>query len=364
MKYEPRLSRLVVLLAGLALSGCETPQRRANEEASARWNQARADVKARLAAEQLEVGNFEAAAGELAVAYELDPGNPRLVHLHARVLLAQGELGAAQRVLESACRSDDADAEMHYLLGIVYQQQERWRDALVKYRAACAQDEAGIAYMVAAVQALLQLDNIDEARAFLSRYRERSGWTSAYQAALAECHERAGDWPASATAWQRVVYSDGADAGLRERLAQAIFRAGRHSEALPILTETVDALRPNVPVRLRLMQAECYLALGRTDDAQNAARFVLARDPRQVAALRLLCRAMVQEGATDTALRVAQRAESLAPRDLVTLELVAGLAWRSGDRDLARTTARKIIGLDPINPIAGRILEGGVTSGK
>ena len=98
-----RLSAVAV--ACVALAGCQGTQQRARQEATQRWNRARSEVKARLAADQLESGNASGAAGELSEAYRLDPDNPALVPLRVRVWLAQGETASAAELLDTTAGS-------------------------------------------------------------------------------------------------------------------------------------------------------------------------------------------------------------------------------------------------------------------
>jgi tetratricopeptide (TPR) repeat protein len=184
------------------LLGCQAPQREAREQAAQRWNVARAEVKARLAADQFEAGNVRAAADELAEACRLAPDHPEFVPLRAQVLLAEGQTFAAHDLLERTHADGKTQAEIDYWLGVVWQQQQRWEEALTAFRRASGLDPGEVGYLVAATQARLQLGRTAEALQTLTAAAERFGWTEAYQAALAECYEQLGDWPAAAATWQ------------------------------------------------------------------------------------------------------------------------------------------------------------------
>lgn len=349
---------LLVGAVALALSpGCDTTQHRAKQEATLRWNQARAQVKARLAADQFEAGNVDAAAAELAQADRLNPDDPRLAALRVRVSLARGEVARAAQLLEQTRLEGRPQAEIEYLLGVVRQQQERWDDALAAFLRAVGINPEEVAYVVAAAQAWLQLGQPRAALEFLEGQALRFGWTNAYQAALAECHEQVGDWAAAASAWQRVACADNDRTGIRERLAVALYRAGRYGEAIPVFEELLKEGAGQPDGAARLMLAECYLPQGQTTAAREQVQMVLQRDQNNLPALRLLARTWGAVGEYGSALRAAQRALSVAPRDVGTLELAAALAWRAGDDDLAGAMAARLLELDAQNPVARHVLQ-------
>jgi Tfp pilus assembly protein PilF len=341
----------------LALASCASPQQHARAQATQRWNQARAQVKAKLAADQFAAGNVQAAASDLAEADRLTPNNPDLVALRARIWLAAGETARAAELLEQTHLVGKAQAEIEYLLGVVRQQQQRWDEALAAYLRAVQIDDGEVAYVVAAVQAWLQLGQPGEAQRLLTGVASRFSWTNAFQAALAECHEQAGDWPAAAAAWQRVVGEPEAEADLHERFAVALYRAGRYAEAIPVLLETLKPEDADSSGRLRVVLAECYLQAGQNAAARDQVQLVLQRERENVRAWRLLARILAAAGEYAPALRAAQRALGIDERDLNTRELLVALAWRAGDEQLAASSAARLLELDAQNPVAQRILQ-------
>ena len=55
--------------------------------------------------------------------------------LRARLLIAQDQWVQARTVLEEASKADAPPAEVHYLLGTVYEHQQDWPRAAQEYRA-------------------------------------------------------------------------------------------------------------------------------------------------------------------------------------------------------------------------------------
>lgn len=351
-----RFVSLPTLLAALVLTGCAATPHREREAAEQRWNMARAQVKARLASDQLAAGNVSSASAELNEASRLVPDNPGLAPLRARILLAEGRIAEAADLLANTLLEGRAQAEIEYLRGVVLQQQERWEQAASAYELAAETDPAEIAYLVAAVQTRLQLGQPDVALALLRAQEGRCGWTSAYQAALAECHEQRGDWPAAVSAWRRVASAPAAEADMRERLATALFRAGRHADAIPLLGELAAGADTESAPRLLVMLAESCLAQGRLADAQRHAQRALQLAPRYTPAMHLLARALAALGNYEHAARIARQAVGQDAYDLRALELATALTWRAGEDARAALLAQRLAELEPGNPVAAHIL--------
>jgi tetratricopeptide (TPR) repeat protein len=354
---SPCTSWIVAFLAGaLLLGGCQTGHRTAQEEANERWNVARADVKTRLALDQLESGHVAAAASELAEAQRLHPEAEALVPLRARVLLAEGRVAEAAAWLEQADLVGAGQAEALYLLGVAYQQQQQLGDALSAFVEAASLQPDEVAYLIAVAQTWLQLGQPEEALRSLTTNQPRFGWTPAYQAALAEVHEQLGNWAAAAAAWQRVAYADQAGPDLRIRLAEALFMARRYPDATAVLLDVLPTASPAAIPTLRLTLAECLLAQDDAAGAREQARLVLQNDHDNGRALRLLARAWAADERYDRALQAAQHARSLDPRDPLALELVAALAYHTGAHHDATAAAEQLRRHDRDNAVARRIL--------
>jgi tetratricopeptide (TPR) repeat protein len=346
---------LALLLLATA-AGCQAPQAAARQEATRRWNVARARIKAQLAADRLNAGNVPEAAAELAEAQRLDPNDPERSPLQARLYLAQGKTRQALDTLEGVHFGGAAQAEVEYLKGVAWQQQQRWAEALAAFERACDLDDHEVAYIVAAAQTWLQLAQPQRALDLLTQRGASFDWTDTYQAALAECYEQLDDWPAAADAWQRVISSAGTPAPLRQRAAEALYRAARYQDAITVLRDLVEGDSAETSATLRLMLAECHWALGQSAPAREQAQSVLRRDPENAWALRVLARSLALEGELVAAQRVAQHALAVDGQDPRTLELLAGLAWRTGDRELAATAAARLAAIESGNPVAQYLL--------
>jgi tetratricopeptide (TPR) repeat protein len=352
-----RGAALTLLAIGLLVPGCTSTQSRARKESTERWNRVRAQVKLKLAADHLAAGHVEDAATELAAAVRLDPANPELQTLQARLCLARGQLSTAQRLLEGARGEEQLRGEVEYLLGVIQEQHRRWDAAREHYVRAADADPQEVAYLAAIVQAMLQLGRTADALALLESHEPQFGWTGAYLAALAECHEQLQDWAAAASAWRKVVDTHD-DPDIRERLAVALYRAGSLTEAARLFERLLDETTTEPEAYLRLALADCLLAEGQPGAAHQQLDRVLRDDPRNARALQFDAQAFAHQGKFRHARELAERALRLAPDDLRALELAATLALKAGDTDRARELAERIarVAPDANNPVAYQIL--------
>jgi tetratricopeptide (TPR) repeat protein len=349
--------RYVAFLSCALLLGCQSTQREAREQAEQRWDRARAEVKAKLAADQFAAGDVRGAAAQLAEACRLAPDAPDFIPLRVRVLLAEGQLTAAEELLRNnSTAPEPAQAELAYLRGVVCQQQQRWDEACATFEQASELAPHDVSYLVAATQARLQLGQPQAALECLIAGAERHGWTETYQATLAECCEQLGDWPAAAAAWRRVAGAPGVDAESRARLGLALFQAGRFADAIPELLHAAGAAPTDEVAALRLALAECYLHVGQPTLARTQVQLAARAAPDDVRVFTLLAQAHATCGDFDLARQAGARALSVSPDNPRALELAAALAWQAGDRLAAAATAERLSVREPENPIARHIL--------
>lgn len=335
-------------LAAALTVGCNVPttQFEARAQAQKRWNEARAQVKAQLAAEQLAAGNVADASSEVSKALSLSPDNTGLIVLRARTALASGDTATALNLLQHIPNEDSYKAEIAYLLGVIWQQRLKWEDALDCFARAAEAEPSESAYFVAVVQALLQLGKPTEALEYLRGNEDRFGWTPAYHAALAECQEQLGRWSEAASAW-RLVADSSSDPSVTERFATALHHAGRCGEAVPLLQSRLDAGDELSQEAVRRMLAECLLEEGKLDAARAQLVQLLDHEPRDGDALLLLARIHAEEGRYELALRTARRAIDACPTRFEPLELAAAVSFRLGQRSQAAAFARRAEALLP-----------------
>jgi Tfp pilus assembly protein PilF len=340
-----------------ALAGCHTTHEQAKEEATQHWSRLRAEFKTELASGQLDAGQFDAASVTLEQAYALDPTLPELTPLLAKVHLANGRVAQAEQFLDGATTTVEHRAEIDYLRGIIAQQRQRWRDALAFFQSASDNNPHEVAYLVAVSESLLQLGRPSEALEHLEQHEDEFGWTQGYQAARAECYEQLGRWTDAASCWRQVADTSTHHADIRERLAIALYRAGRFVEAVPVFNELLADGGIDASVTLRLAAARCLIEDNQLSAAHTQVTVVLERDERNLRAQHLRARIFAEQHEFQRAFQVAHRALRIAPDDIQSLELASALATRNEDLALARELAARLLDLQPGNPVGQRILD-------
>lgn len=358
------LRTALALLAGCCAAGCHTPVTELKQSAAQRWNDVQARVKARLAEDRLAAGHVADAGTAIDEALRLNPDDPELRLLAARVRLAQDQAPQAERLLDGVPADGPAGSQREYLRGVIAQQRQRPDEALGYFLRALAGDPNEIAHLLAAVQTLQQLGRPEEAIQLLTDHQDRFGWTNAYFAALAECYEQCGQWESAVQCWRKVTGAAAGDRGLRERLAWALHRAGRLGEATDVLLELEREVGDDLSDTLRVVLADGLLEAGRLEEARSQAARVLERDGRNAPALIVLARVLSRGGDHAAALRAVQRALAVQSDDVPALELAAGLALRTGQTALARSLAERLLRIpaqttgaeQPGNPVAERVL--------
>lgn len=342
----------LVLMCGCAAT---TRHDKSREQAHERWDQVRAETKAKLASEQLAAGQLDQAAVQVAEARRLDPDNAGLQVMQARVLLGQGRSEDAQHLLENVQAEGSLRAEADYMLGILAQQRLDWDAALRRFLSAVDNDPSEIAYLSAAVQVLLQLGDAKSGLALLQVHEKELGWKPAYAAAAAECYEQLERWSDAARSWRRAVQTE-SDPAINERLGLALWHAEQWADAADVLGRLLDGGEESSAARLAL--AECLIQLDRAQDARETLTPILQHNPRDVGALRLLAQAQVREGALQQALFTLARALQSDPDNESLLELGAAVAYRLDRTELATRYAGRLRALSPDSPVAAEVLSG------
>src|SRR5262245_47492421 len=123
-------------VAVLMTDGCAGPGPTAKQQAETAWNEQRAKLKSELAGAELQKGRTDEALTLAQGAIGLSPNDASHAALLARVYMAKGEFAAARDVLLNARRVSPAAPEIGYLLGTVYEREQRWPPAIEAFREA------------------------------------------------------------------------------------------------------------------------------------------------------------------------------------------------------------------------------------
>lgn len=263
-----RAKLAIAVLVGL--SGCgSTASPTQKEAAHKQWDDARASVLCGLANDQFRNGNLDKCEETLGQALRVEPTNPALHRLAAKLAIEQGKADVAEAHLAEARRLAPADAEADYLTGVLRQRYQRPAEALACYRTAAGKDPGELSYVLGQADMLVQLRRQPEALRLLQSQEKAFPNSPAVRDEEGQLLGGAGRWGEAAAAFRDAAVLSGDDAGVRERLGFALFYAGQYAEA-------GDALGRLAKGEGYAGRADVFAALGRCEQADG--RWREARD--------------------------------------------------------------------------------------
>jgi tetratricopeptide (TPR) repeat protein len=224
---------------------------------------------------------LDAAVEALTEAIRLNPRDERTRLALADVLVESDELTRARDALQETLKLDPASGRARYKLGLVYQRQGLYADAIRELTAAIAS------------KPLLGLNSLYQTLGALARSQQQ------YDAAIAAFSARIDLVPN--------------DAGAHHELGQMYFRQGRHIEALAEFTVAVMLNPKHTDSHAAL--AQVHLRSGNHAEAAAAARRAVSMDAAHREARYVLATALVRMGNVDEGkreLEVYQRLQSEA----------------------------------------------------
>lgn len=350
------------LLAGmLALAGgCAAPGPTAREAAETGWNQQRAKLKYELASAELKKGRTSEALTLAQGAVGLSPHDPAHAELLARVYMAKGDFAAARDVLLAVRRSAPGTANAAYVLGTIYEREQRWADAIREFETAASLRPELLSCRLALAAALAQSGAAASAIAALPEADERFGGEPAYHAARAEVYRRLGQLEAACAAYQRALQLGGRDLATRQALGLCLYWLGRHAESLPYL-DAVARAELDIDPAAMTAYAGALLATSQPDSAAEwLERFTTSR-PELGELWLLLAQARLAIHDVPGAVQAGARALTLLPRSGEALGVVAAVRLAAGDVAGAETCVAQALAIEPADADAlllrGRIGE-------
>lgn len=167
----------------------------------------------------------------------------------------------------------------------------------------------------------------------------------AYHEKRADKFYAAGKLGAAEIEYQNVLHAVPGDARTIGRLGLIYFQEGRLQTAAPYLRRGSDLATNDVELRLKL--GLIYAAIGKLNEARDAANFVLDRQPQNTEAPLLLIQAAANSPKEIAAAR-ARLQKMAAAGDRAALEVALGtLNFNEHDYKNADTSFRRALSLDP-----------------
>lgn len=348
----PKHATLALFTAALSFSpvACHRPNHAdAKVEAQQRWSEARGRVKAQLARQQYDRGQFADVAKTLDEAIALDPTDADAYALLGKANLELAKPATAEQAVLAAWQAGLDTPDLHYLAGVILEQRDQLESALSQYEKARAMDDANADYFIAQVECMVALGRASESLKIVDDNADRFDNQASVAILGARIAAMIGDTDDAIRRYQHpsVVLTESPLAA--QELGLLLAHAGRCAEAVrtlrPLVDDSADPAADTGAIRRGL--ATCYLML----DEPALARAVLAdyarEHPDDVASQVLLARSAIPAGDFLTALRAIDLARQRTPNDHDIGLLLATTHWRRGDARSAESVLNDLLADNP-----------------
>jgi Flp pilus assembly protein TadD len=380
------------LVIALASTGCANSKQKNTKEATAKWNKQRALVMLSLGTDQFKAGNIEQARTTVDTALKLDPQNPSLRILSAKLSLEQGQLEYAERELETARKFAPNAAEAYYLSGVVFQRWQKSQTAYEFYTAACDKAPAELAYVTARAEMLVDLGRSNEALSLLQEKVNYFENSPAIRDAYGQLLVQAGRFGDAVDMFRQASVLAEDDLTLRERFGLALYYDKQYVEAAEVIGKLLenDAFKDRADLLAALGQAQ--LQTGKPREAKRSFDAATQKDPSSAKIWLGLARAAMEANdfkRAELAMRKAhsldpnaseayllhgylrikqnrmkdalvsfQKASTLDPQDTVSVCMVGYVYEKTNRKDLAMQQYGKALQIKPNDPLASRLMAG------
>lgn len=330
------------------------------------------------------LGKLRTAGESYRAAIELNPGRPAGYLALARLLVADGRPGEAERVLRDAVRAAAFEPRIHLTLAdIVGDREERWETCLADIDGALERSPLHVDLSLRKLHCLYRLDRPEAARRWADRLSQAHAAKGATIAEIARIAEKAQDLATachyfseavvSDPQWSRALVSvgrsmvklgrlDEAEAAIRTALAhrneptgltalaEVERRRDNREHAAALVAEALAAEPDNA--RLRLVLAEDLYRLDRFAEAEGHLSPLMGE---ATAPSVLLCAARVAEaqGRNEEALRHLSAAAHAHPENTKAVLGFAAALYRFGRHKEAETALRSAVEQHPDWAAAG-----------
>ena len=188
--------------------------------------------------------------------------------LRGRILMEMTDFDGSLASLDRAMELDESNDEAPYFKGIVYERIAQPSPALESYRAANAIDPANPQYVVAIAEVLIDLDRLEEARAFLAtndsmRHNAGVAQTLGHIAMIEQ------DYQTAAEMFEHARLLAPENEQIMEDLVHAEMRTGRYAEAEFLLAQLLGKPEHESRRDLLHLRAQCLTQVDRPVEARE-----------------------------------------------------------------------------------------------
>ena len=265
---------IVFLVAGC--SGSKKPTQK--EAARQHWNQTRANVLLSLARDQYVTGNFEKSRQTTDEALVMDPKNPGLRLLSAKLAIEQGRLEQAEGELKIAREVAPKNPEADYLSGVIYQRWQKPQLAHDYYKAAADKAPSELAYLMARAEMLVEMGEPSDALKLLEAKVVYFEHSATIRTAVGQLLVEQRRYKEAVDIFRQASILATEDLTIREQMALAMFYAGQYREASDALNRLMKNDQYAQRGDLLAALGECQLQMGQYREARATLETATQRD--------------------------------------------------------------------------------------
>ncbi len=260
---------LMIALVGVGCSGHGKHTQGHKNAAEARLAQMKSATEWDMARQAYLAGDLDKALKHVDRSIALNDAVPKSHVLRGRILLEMGNFEAAIAALETAAELDPSNVDAAYYSGLCFERIAKREQALEFYRLAATLDPQNGQYAVAAAEMLIDLGELDEARAYLEDQAETLTHNPGVKQALGQIallQQRPDDAHELLTE-ARLLAPD--DAAILEDLIRAQIATERFAEAEYHIARLVENPANAARRDLQHMRARCLLQVDRPLEARE-----------------------------------------------------------------------------------------------
>ncbi|MCK4659094.1 MAG: tetratricopeptide repeat protein [Phycisphaerae bacterium] len=340
------------------------------EQAEQNWNHVRAKIKYRLANQQFQRGQIEAAIDTVNEAIATDDSSAEQFLLLAHCYIEQGKIASARKTVDQARRCAPHTPEVEYTCGLIAEHTGQLESALEHYHLARAHDENTMDYLVAEAECLAELGHPEEAAELISENVNRFDSDGTLEMLLAQIALLIGDTEAAIPNLRLAMERSGCGTTFSEKpggcdvlieeLGRLLSESGQYAETVSLLRPYVQS-RADTPSSVVTALCTAYLSTNRVGEAKQLLRDELRHRPGNTRCMMLLVQASVMTGDWMTARRYAEQLERLTPGDVQAHLLHGFICWKQNELPAAEESFRRALSIDPADTLAhcliGQVLE-------
>jgi len=249
------------------------------EEARLRQAGNKAELGAQQARQDFEVGNLKNALFNIEGSIKLDPARADYYVMRGRTLIEMNQLDPALESFGQALTLDATLGDAHYYSGLVHQRWSQLPEAAAEYTAALHLDQANADYMLAALETLISMRQLDEADALIESCRPHFENNAAVKRSQGHLAMLRNQPAAAAEQFQRALLLNPDDRSILEVLVVAYMQAKNFAKAQyyldQLFRDPAYAARPD----LRHLKALCLTSEDRLVDARSMYLKLIDDDP-------------------------------------------------------------------------------------